>query len=263
MLLALPILIFMAQREGSTGPTPTSAVAPWRWAILAGVFFAGDLAFWHWSIGATSVANATILTNLAPVFVAFAAWPLFGERPTFMSLASLGLALFGAWLLVDASLAISPERAIGDLLGLSSAVFYAAYQLSIRRVRGSWNTWRVMVTSSLVSGITLAGIAVASGESLVPGTMRAWAVVFALAVISQVLGQGLIAYALLHVPSGFSSLTLLMQALVATILGWWVLGEALGPAQLLGGAVLLSAIVIARRSTSAYRMKPTRPSTSG
>jgi len=37
---------------------------------LAGVFFAGDLALWHWSIGVTSVANSTLLVNLAPVFVA-------------------------------------------------------------------------------------------------------------------------------------------------------------------------------------------------
>jgi drug/metabolite transporter (DMT)-like permease len=100
LLIALPVFWLWASLE-----RPTAKGSPRRWSnagglVLAGLFYAGDLALWHWSIRYTTVANATLLTNLAPIFVTAGAWLLFRERITRGFLAGLAIALTGTALLV-------------------------------------------------------------------------------------------------------------------------------------------------------------------
>jgi drug/metabolite transporter (DMT)-like permease len=73
-------------------------------------------------------------------------------------------------------------------------------------------------------------------------------VLVALAWVSQAIGQGLIAYALGHLPASFSALALLIEPLTAAILGWAWLGEALTVPQAIGGAIVLAGIIVARRA---------------
>jgi drug/metabolite transporter (DMT)-like permease len=88
-----------------------------------------------------------------------------------------------------------------------------------------------------------------SGETLLPGSPHGWIALFALAWISQAMGQGLIAYALGHLPASFSSLAILIEPLTAAILGWVWLGEALGGLQAVGGVIVLAGIAVARRAS--------------
>src|SRR3990170_1180853 len=83
--------------------------ADWRLLAAAGIAFAGDLAFWHWSIQFTSVANSTLLANLASIFVTLAAWVLWRQQPSAMFVAGLAAALAGGGLLVRARLGFSPS----------------------------------------------------------------------------------------------------------------------------------------------------------
>ena len=91
----------------------------WPLLMLAGAAFAGDLAFWHTSIQLTSVANSTLLANLASIFVTLGAWIFLRKRPTGTFLAGLAAALAGMGLLVHTSLAFSPSALLGDALALS------------------------------------------------------------------------------------------------------------------------------------------------
>lgn len=75
-------LVLATQRAGGADRTIREYPAPHLPLIAAGLFFAGDLAVWHWSIMLTSVTNATLLANWAPIFVTLAVWLLWGERPT-------------------------------------------------------------------------------------------------------------------------------------------------------------------------------------
>ncbi len=248
--LALPVLALLWRYTASpSASTPTDVAVerrPLRWLWLAGLFFAGDLAFWHQSIQLTSVANGTLMSNLAPVFVTLAAWWLFGERISRGFALGLALALGGAACLVADSLTISADTAFGDLLGMISAVFYAGYILIVSRQRRFFDTVQVMFWTSAAGAAAMLALALLLGESIWPQSWHGWAVLGGLALLSHVGGQGLIAYALAHLPASFSSVSLLVQPVAAALFAWVLLSEAFGPLQAIGGAIVLAGIVLCR-----------------
>ena len=249
LLFALPVLwawMLWSERRGAARPATRHDY--WH-LLLAGLFFAGDLAFWHWSIRFTTVANATLLANFAPIFVTIAGYVLFRERVSRTFLAGMGLALAGACVLMGRSVTLSPTHLFGDALGLITAMFYAAYIVSVGRLRARFSAATVMAWSGVVTCAALLPIALASGESLVAQTATGWAVLAGLALVSHAGGQSLIAVALAHLPAAFSSVSLLLQPAIAAVLAWVLLGEALGPWQLLGALVILVGIATARRGS--------------
>ena len=235
--LALPVLWAWSVIGSGSGHV-ASFMAERRLIITAGLFFAGDLAVWHWSIVLTSVANATLLANLAPIFVTLAVWLLYGRRPTAMFLAGLAAALAGVTVLLGGDFQAGGGAVLGDVLGVVTAMFYGAYQLTVTRVRSRAATSVIMAWSGLVTAVALLPVALASGEQILPLTAVGWAKLAGLALISQVAGQSLIAYAMAHLPATFSSVGLLLQPVVAAALAWILLGEAL-TALAIGGAVLV------------------------
>src|SRR5918999_1362938 len=117
LALALPILwLWMEIGDRRTETNRPAGYRDFVGLALSGLLFAGDLGLWHWSIKLTSVANSTLLVNLAPVFVALGAWLIFGERFSATFLVGLVVALAGAALLVGGSPQISPSHLLGDVL---------------------------------------------------------------------------------------------------------------------------------------------------
>ncbi len=220
--------------------------------IVPGLCFAGDMAFWHRSLNDTTVANATLLTNMAPIFVTLMAWLFFRERVTGRFVAGLVAALLGAVLLLGDSLQISPANFRGDLLGLFSAVWYGSYQLTAKGARRRFTTPLLMASVAASAAVALYVFARLTGEPLLWESdmpLRGWTVLLGLALVSHVCGQGFIVYALAHLPAGFASTSLLVQPLVAALTAWLLLGEGIGPWQFLGGTVILLGIFVVQRAT--------------
>jgi drug/metabolite transporter (DMT)-like permease len=252
LLLALPALWLwnaLAARGGNGANRPASR-SDYAGLAVAGLFFAGDLACWHWSIAFTSVANATLLANFAPVFVALAGFVFFRERFSRMFIFGMAAALAGACVLMGRSVTLSPTNLLGDALGLVTAVFYAGYIVSVGRLRARFSTATIMAWSGLVTCAVLFPVTLWSGEDFVPMTLYGWAVLLGLALVSHAGGQSLIAYALAHLPAAFSSVSLLLQPAVAAVLAWVILGEALGPYQGVGAMMILAGIIMARRGST-------------
>lgn len=246
--VALAVPLFLAWARARRGRDARPAIGGVRRRlVLAGLLFAGDLVTWHWSIHFTSVANATLFANFAPVFVAAGAWAVFGERPGRRFLVGLACTIAGAACLVGGSFAIGRDHVFGDGLGLATALFYGGYLLTVKDLRGGLDAATLMLGSSLVTALALLPIAVVAGESLWPTSLQGWLILLGLGWISQAAGQGLIALAMGHLPAGFSSLVILVQPLAAALLGWLILAEAPGPAAALGGGLILAGIVVARR----------------
>jgi drug/metabolite transporter (DMT)-like permease len=212
--------------------------------LFAGVFFAGDLAVWHWSIVLTNVANATLLANCAPIFVTLAAWLIFRRRPRTRFLAGLATAIAGMFLLLQADFHHGSRALVGNALGLATAVFYAGYQLVVARARDNVSTARIMAVSATVTTVILLPLSLASSEQFMPVTATGWLLLATLALVSQVGGQSLIAYALAHLPNTFASVALLGQVVIAAALAWILLGESLTTLAVVGGVLVLIGIRI-------------------
>jgi drug/metabolite transporter (DMT)-like permease len=237
---------------------PLFALAPgararmlWKLYLAAGCAFAGDLGFWHWSIRFTSVANSTLLANLASLFVTLALWLFWRERPKPVFLVGLAAALAGVVLLVHATLAFSATALVGDLFGVVTAAFYAGYLLAVKELRDRGaGALQLMAATSTLTALLLFPVALASGEALLPHSARGWLMLGGLAWISHCLGQGLIAYSLAHLPAAFSSVSLLFQPVMAALFAWLLLAEPLAPLQIAGGGIVLAGIYLARRGSS-------------
>lgn len=241
-VLALPLLGLMLLREtGGVRIKPGMA-----WLLLAGVFFAGDLVFWHQAIHESSVANATLITNLAPVFVTLASFLLFGERFRAVFLAGIALAVAGAVVLMSDSLQRGVLSLRGDLLALVSAVFYAGYILGVSRARQRYGAMEVMFWATLSSTLLLLMVALLLHDNFWPQSRHGWWVLIGLALLSHVAGQGLIAWALAHLSASFSAVGLLVQPVAAAVFAWLLLAEPFGATQAIGGAIVLAGIVTCR-----------------
>lgn len=252
VLLALPALWLLMSLEPrrDTGPARQPASRrDFRLLLVAGVFFAGDIGLWHWSLSYTTVANATLLVNFAPVFVTLGGWLLFRQQVGWTFIGGMVAALAGAVLLIGASFTLNPQYFWGDFLALVAAAFYAAYMLSVKYLRAEFSTATIMGWGGLSMCASLLVMTLLASESLLPVSVWGWLVLLALAWLIHVGGQGLIAFAMAHLPAAFSSVTLLVQPVTAAVLAWVLLSEAIGPLQALGGVLVLVGIYIARRGS--------------
>ncbi|GBE44911.1 EamA-like transporter family protein [bacterium BMS3Bbin10] len=247
MALAVPVLWLWLQIEKSR--TPVRALDPARdWKLIAGIgfLFAGDLFFWHLAIMKTTVANATLLATMTPLAVAFGAWMFLKEKVTKGILAGVASGVLGALLLVGASRTFNPENVYGDISGLITAGFFGAYFLAVAFARRRMSPAQVMFYPALVSTGFLFAAAVLLEDRLLPQSLEGVAALCALALISQVGGQGFTAYALGHLPAVFSSLVMFIEVLAAASMAWVILSEPVTIWQLGGGLLILAGIYAAR-----------------
>ena len=194
------------------------------------------------------MANSTLLVNYAPVWVTLGSWWLFRERIKKIYLAGLITALLGATLIVGASFQIRLEQVWGDVLALTASVFYAGYLLFVTHLRRDFSTAAIMTWSTAGCTLVLLLVTLLSGEKMAASSASGWLVLIGLAGVSQVAGQGLITHALAHLPASFSSVTLLLQPVLAAFFAWILLREGLGLWQVLGGLLVLAGILLARIS---------------
>lgn len=241
LFLPLPLLFALARanRQQVVGLAPGLLVA----AAGAGVFFAADLASWHLGIGLTRLGNVTLFGNSGSLIVMV--WGLVALRrmPGRHEWLALSCALAGAAILFGRSLEIGKSTLAGDLLCLLAGFFYAFYIILLQGARARMGNWTLLAWSSLFGAPVLLAIALALGEPVWPTN---WWPLAALALGSQVIGQGLLVYALRHFPPLVIGLSLLTQPSVAILAGWFAFGETLTVWDGLGMLLVAAALVIVR-----------------
>ncbi len=252
--LALPVLILLALRERQRQPAAAHVNDPSLilLCLLAGLLFAGDLASWHLGILLTQMANATLFGNSASIILAISAIIAARRWPHLSEAAAVMLALTGAALLMGSSVETSRERLVGDLLCLLAGILYAGYVLAMQRARGALGAWQTLALSTAAGCLPLLGFAWLLGETIMPTD---WTPVLLLALSSQLIGQGLLVYALPHFTPLVVGLALLIQPAMAALIGWFSYGERLTFAEIAGAVLVCAALVLARLPTPAHAPK--------
>lgn len=249
--LALPLLALWMRQENRSRAEVAPSKTPREYArlMLAGVFIGLDLSLWHWAIVSTSVANATLFANFASLFVTIGAWLFFGDRITRLFLIGLSLALLGASGMMLDDVSLGASHIVGNLLALGAAVFYAGYLLSVKSLRAQFSTATVMTWSAVGAGGAMLVLALLTESQFVATSLTGWLVLAGLAWISHAGGQGLIAFSFRQLPASFSSVSLLLQPVLAALFAWVLLSEPLSLGQGVSGLVVLVGIMIARRGS--------------
>ncbi len=242
LLLPLPLFALLAWRERSDAPFDRRLALL---VMMGGVFFAFDLASWHIGIELTRLANATLFGNSGSLILMV--WGLVAARamPRRAETMAVVAACCGAAILMGRSLEISTETLAGDLFCLLAGLFYAFYLLPAQRARVALGQWTVLALACVAGAPVMLAIALAMGEPVLPGA-AGWTPVVLLAISSQVIGQGLLVFALRHFPPLVIGLGLLTQPAIAAAIGWQVFGELLVPLDFLGMALVGGALVLAR-----------------
>lgn len=242
LALAVPVLLVIARATEGTRKVPFGGAMIFT-IILGGLFFAADLAAWHLGIHRTKLANATLFGNMSALL-----FPLYGfiiarTLPRPMQGAALALALVGGALLLGSSYELSRAHLVGDLLAILAGLFYTLYLISIDRARRVLAPIPVLALSSIAGALPLLLLATAIGDQVWPTD---WTPLILLSLGSQVIGQGLLVYAMGHLSPLIVGLGLFTQPLVTAIVGWIVYDERLSVTDGIGGLLICAALVLIR-----------------
>ncbi|HVM18468.1 MAG TPA: DMT family transporter, partial [Egibacteraceae bacterium] len=219
-----------------------------RLALLAGLFFAADLVAWHHAIDAVGAGLATVLANTQVAMVGLAAWAFLGERPHRKTIAAVPVVLFGVVLIsgVLGEGAYGRAPALGAVLGLATALFYAAFLLILRRGNSDLRRPAGPLLDATIMGALGSLVAGAAlGELHLAPTWPAHGWLLVLALTSQVVAWLLISVSLPRLPAVTTSVVLTLQPVGSVLLGMVLLAEAPSPLQLVGVAVVVAGIVLA------------------
>lgn len=246
--LAAPFLFLIAQVMGD----PARRLGRQTFALfaLSGLFFAIDLAAWHLGISQTKLANANLLGNSTSFLLPLYAFAVSRRWPSGMQAIALILAGIGAVLLMGRSFELSPRNFAGDLLCLLAGVFYTAYLVLMGRMRTGMGPWPVLAWSTMMSALPLLIMALLVGERLIPHN---WAPIVALALLSQIVGQGLMIYVVGRISPVLFGLTFLLQPMVSALVGWFAYDERFGLADWIGTILIGLALILVSQPDRAVK----------
>jgi len=253
--LALPFLFAIAAMTGQAVHWPGRRLA--GLAMIAGFFFAADLAAWHVGIHLTKLGNATLFGNMSSLL--FAIWGLWLARrmPSLGQASALGLAIVGAGFLMGSSAELSLRNLRGDLLALFAGVLYTGYLVAVQRARQSLAPLPMLFIASAFGAALLLPLSLGLGEQIIP---RDWTFVVILALSSQVLGQSLLVYAIGSLPPLVVGLTLLTQPAISALVGWFAYREQPSALDFVGAAAIAAALVLVRLPQKDLRAPAEQPS---
>jgi drug/metabolite transporter (DMT)-like permease len=251
LALVLPILVWLAARQSRDRPLPAwpliGAVA------LGGLLFAADLAAWHEGILRTRLANATLFGNMSSFLFAFYGFLVLRTLPRPLQIIALLLAAGGMALLLGRSYELSHANFTGDLLCLLAAFFYALYLILVDRARQAMASWPVLAIATAAGALPLLLLSLALGEQVVP---QDWTPLILLSIGSQLVGQGLLIYAIGHLPTVVVAVALLTQPAATAAIGWVVYGERLTIPDFVGIILISVAMVLIRLPDSKLATVP-------
>jgi drug/metabolite transporter (DMT)-like permease len=215
-------------------------------ALGAGVLLALHFATWISSLDYIPVAQSVLLVNTAPVWVALIAWATGSDRPGPATWAAVALVLVGGAVIAGGDL-VSGMPGAGHALAIAGAVAMSGYLLLARAAQRSLPFLPYVALAYGSAAVTLSVALLVSGASWHGFPAGTWVALAAMAGVSQLLGHGGYNWSLRHLRPAFVAVALTGEPLLAALLAWLLLGEAVTAATAAGGSLLLVGIALAAR----------------
>ncbi|MGB1313690.1 MAG: DMT family transporter [Bizionia paragorgiae] len=213
-------------------------------AVICGVVFGLDVAVWNVAIQESTATQATLLTNLSPVWVGIGAFFFLKDKPTTNFWIGTVIAIIGMVLLVGLKTFVNLDFNLAFCFAILSGMLYAVYMLVSKKVLNELDVVTFMSITLLSSTIALGLISWVIGEPFSGFSNAGWLVLLIQGVVCQLLAWLLISFATKHMRATRVSVSLLGQAVLASILAWYFLDEAISIQMVIGGFVLLFGIRI-------------------
>lgn len=212
--------------------------------VVCGILFGSDVAVWNIAIQQSTATQASLLTNLAPVWVGVGSYFFLPNKPTRNFWIGTVFALTGMMVLVGIDIFINFSFDTAFLFGVLSGVFYAMYILVSKRVLKDVGVMSFMCYSLLTSSVFLGIVNFVAESSFNGFSDKGWFVLVVQGVVCQLLAWTLLSYATQNMRATRVSLSLLSQAVLAALLAWLFLGEEISLQMIGGGFIILLGIAI-------------------
>ena len=213
-------------------------------AIICGVLFASDVAVWNIAIQESSATQASLLTNLSPLWVGIISYVFLKVKPATNFWIGTTIALFGMAMLVGFKFFLELDFDNAFMLAVLSGIFYSIYLLVSKKALSRIDVLSFMTISLLASSIYLAIACLLMNEPFTGFTDMGWFVLLLQAVVCQLMAWLSISYATQHMRPTRVSLSLLAQAVITALLAWVFLDEKITINMVIGGLILLIGIRI-------------------
>jgi drug/metabolite transporter (DMT)-like permease len=241
LAIAIPFLAAFAlvQQRGREAP-PLRLIGL---VAIGGLFFASDLAAWHVGIGMTKLANASLFGNASSFILVVYGFVVLRRLPRRVQALALMCAAVGAALLMGSSYELSPKNFRGDLFTLAAGLLYTGYLLAVDRARRTMAPMPVLAIATAAGALPLLLLANLLGQSVIATD---WTPLVILSLGSQVIGQGLLVYAVGYLSPVVVGLGLLAQPAASALIGRLAYGETMSLADAAGAALIAAALVLIR-----------------
>ncbi|NEQ43962.1 MAG: DMT family transporter [Leptolyngbya sp. SIOISBB] len=243
-------------RHQASVPSPSEPLTYQQYGLLVAVGLASitTLGLWAISLMYTSVAKSMLLNNLTPIFASVGSWLVLGKRFDARFVGGLAIAVGGALVLGLEDLQIGEmDTLVGDAYALLSAVFLAVYFLLVEHLRTRFSATTILLWRCAIGSLLLCPIVWLTEGHMWPTTGIGLLAVLGLGIISEGMGQNLLADCMAKFSSSFIALFLLLEPLVSAFLGWLIFAETLSPVTGIGFVVILGGIYLAKSSNCALQ----------
>jgi drug/metabolite transporter (DMT)-like permease len=225
-------------------------------AIMCGLFFGCDIVLWNTAILLSKAAIATLLANLAPVWVGLGALLLLKEKPQKIFWLGTLISLFGVTMIIGFDKLYHTQFGLGNYLALAASVFYGAYLLTTRKGRSTLDTISFTAISMITSTLLIFIFCVVWGAPLTGFSTKSWLSLLGLGLISQLGGWIAINYTLKYIKPTIASVSLLSQSVFTALISIPVLSEYLKPIEIAGAFFVLSGIYMVNNRSIKSRLAP-------
>ena len=213
-------------------------------SMLCGIIFGADVAVWNVAIQQSTATQATLLTNLSPVWVGFGAFFFLKDKPTTNFWIGALVAILGMVLLVGIDTFVNLDFDLAFFFAILSGMLYSVYMLLSKNILTEVDVISFMTISVVSSSVFLGFFSFLIGEPFNGFSSSGWFVLLIQGIVCQLLAWLLISYATKHMRATRVSVSLLGQAVFASLLAWMFLDEAISLRMVIGGIILLFGIRI-------------------